>query len=276
MIAATNKISSMHLLWPIREVKLTACVTIALVYPDLLSTYGDRGNGIVLQRRAEWRGIDAKTIVVRSHDNVPAGADIYLIGGGEDGSQTLAARALRADGGLARAAACGAVIFGVCAGYQILGNSFCGADGKRVDGVGLLDIDSNRRAERAVGEVVASSSHGLSIPLMSGFENHIGGTLLGNDASPLASVLAGIGNGNGTEGAQCGRIIGTYLHGPVLARNPNLADLLLSWVTKNELSPIDDAWIDRLRRERLNSVHKCEGDAELGTPRKGYLCAGDR
>jgi CobQ-like glutamine amidotransferase family enzyme len=226
------------------------------VYPDLLSTYGDRGNLLVLQRRARLRGIDVDAAEINADQPVPAQGDIYLLGGGEDLPQILAANRLRADGGLAMAASLGSVIFAVCAGYQVIGHQFGGVEGEPVSGLSLLDISSGRGQRRGVGELVADVEPELGVPRLTGFENHQGVTHIGPGARPLARVSTGVGNGDGTEGAFAGKVLGTYLHGPALARNPGLADLLLSWVV-GPLAPIDPAaeeWAARLRAERLAAV----------------------
>jgi lipid II isoglutaminyl synthase (glutamine-hydrolysing) len=226
------------------------------IYPDLLSTYGDRGNLIMLARRARLRGVAVDPVQVNSDQPVPTQGDVYLLGGGEDLPQILAAERLRAGGGLAGAAANGAVIFAVCAGYQLIGSVFGGAQGEPVDGLGLLDIDSGRGDQRGVGEVVADVDPQLGVPRLTGFENHQGVTRIGPGAKPLAQVLHGVGNGDGTEGAYSGRILGTYLHGPALVRNPELADLLLTWAAGPlpPLAPEDEVWSGRLRSERLAAV----------------------
>jgi CobQ-like glutamine amidotransferase family enzyme len=226
------------------------------VYPDLLSTYGDRGNLLVLERRARLRGIEVESVLVNANQPVPREGDMYLLGGGEDLPQILAARRLRADGGLAAAASRGAVIFAVCAGYQLVGAEFGGDDGQLLPGLDILDIRSGRGQRRGVGEILADVDSALAVPRLTGFENHQGVTKLGSDAAPLARVLAGVGNGDGTEGAYAGRILGTYLHGPVLVRNPGLADLLLSWVVGllPPLPPADEEWTLRLRDQRLAAV----------------------
>jgi len=219
------------------------------VYPDLLSTYGDRGNLLVLERRARLRAIRAEMVEVNSDQPVPRDGDIYLMGGGEDLPQILAAQRLRADGGLASASASGAVIFAVCAGYQLLGTEFGGAEGEPVPGLGLLDIRSGRGERRSVGEILADVNPELAIPRLTGFENHQGITEIGPGAWPLARTLRGVGNGDGTEGAYAGRVLGTYLHGPALVRNPGLADLLLSWAA-GPLQPVAeqaDHWVRSLR-----------------------------
>ena len=226
------------------------------VYPDLLSTYGDRGNLLVLERRARLRGLAAESVSVHADEPVPRSGDIYLMGGGEDLPQILAARRLRADGGLAAAAGDGAVIFAVCAGYQVLGAEFGGTEGEPVTGLGILDIRSGRGERRGVGEIVADVDPELGVPRLTGFENHQGMTRLGREVRPLARVTVGVGNGDGTEGAYAGRVLGTYLHGPALVRNPGLADLLLTWAA-GPLPPLDAAdenWARRLREERLAAV----------------------
>jgi hypothetical protein len=235
---------------------MTDRVRLVWVYPDLLSTYGDRGNLLVLERRARLRGIPVEPVYVNSDQPVPRDGDIYLLGGGEDLPQILAARRLRADGGLTDAADRGAVVFAVCAGYQLVGHEFGGVDGEPEAGLGILDIRSGRGERRAVGEIVADVDPVLGLPKLTGFENHQGVTQLGPHAIPLAQVTQGIGNGDGTEGAHAGRVLGTYLHGPALVRNPGLADLLLGWVT-GPLAPIapeDDELARTLRRERLSAV----------------------
>ena len=224
------------------------------VYPDLLSTYGDRGNLLIIAHRAAARGFTVEPIEVRSDQKLPEHADIYLIGGGEDGPQALAAQRLRADGALHRAVDEGSVIFAVCAGYQLLGSSFY-AKGEKCAGLDLLDMYSDRGPTRAVGELAGTIDPRLGLPVLTGFENHGGRTHLGPGVRPLAQVTAGVGNDGTTEGAYHGKILGTYAHGPALARNPALADLLLRWATGvDQLAPLDDTWTNRLREERLAAL----------------------
>jgi lipid II isoglutaminyl synthase (glutamine-hydrolysing) len=234
---------------------------VVVVYPDLLGTYGDGGNGRVLAKRAEWRGIAVALSEASSDAPLPEG-DIYCLGGGEDDPQARAARTLEEDGGLRRAVHDGAVVLAVCAGYQILGRSFPAADGTLRTGLGLLDVRTVKGSRRAVGEVLSNPGRdpGLgggsaSLGLLTGFENHAGQTMLGPKAQPLGQLRVGVGNGDGTEGAVSGRVVGTYLHGPVLARNPGLADLLLSWALGGTapLAPLDDRETDQLRAERLSA-----------------------
>ncbi|REF37626.1 hypothetical protein DFJ64_3072 [Thermasporomyces composti] len=242
-----------------------SALRIVWVYPDLLSTYGDRGNLLVLAHRAGQRGLPVQTVEVRSHQPVPTQGDIYLLAGGEDAPQARAARRLAADGGLRRAVDRGAVVFAVCAGYQILGRSFV-AQGRECAGLDLLDVSSDRGASRAVGELAGEVDPTLGLPMLSGFENHGGRTHLGAQARPLARVVVGVGNDGETEGAWSGRLLGTYAHGPALARNPDLADLLLEWATGQRLAPLDDVWSSRLRAERLAAVGVAE--VEIPGPRR--------
>jgi len=234
-------------------------VRIVVVYPDLLGTYGDGGNGLVLARRAEWRGMDAVLLQAPSDCPLPE-ADVYCLGGGEDGPQVRAARTLIDDGTLVRRVADGAVVLAVCAGFQIVGRTFPGAAGDPHEGVGLLAVDTVKAAGlRAVGEVLVDVDPDTMgpLPTLTGFENHGGATARREATAALGRVVVGVGNGAGdrSEGAVEGRVVGTYLHGPVLARNPALADRLLSWALGDvTLDPLDDEESEGLREERLASV----------------------
>jgi CobQ-like glutamine amidotransferase family enzyme len=232
-----------------------AALTVVVVYPDLLGTYGDGGNGLVLARRAAWRGVEVELVEADSDGPLPQ-ADLYCLGGGEDGPQVRAADALSADGRLSKAVEAGAAVLAVCAGYQIVGRSFPDGSGQPRPGLGLLDVTTAKSTgRRAVGEVLAEplagGPPGGPLPIMTGFENHGGVTTLGPGARPLSRTVVGVGNGAGTEGAWSGRVVGTYLHGPVLARNPALADRLLAWVLGGPLDPLDDDEEGVLRAERL-------------------------
>jgi hypothetical protein len=225
-------------------------VRLGLVLPDVLGTYSDSGNATVLAKRLRWRGIDATVVPITFGDPVPSSLDLYLLGGGEDEAQALAAAQLRAHQGIQRAVDGGAVVVGVCAGFQVLGTSFTTSDEVRHQGLGLLDVVTIPGKRRAVGEVVVRVADGEPL---SGFENHLGTTKIGPGSSPLGQVVKGVGNGDGTEGAVSGHVLATYLHGPVLARNPSLADLLLGWVLGSPPAPLPLAEVNELRRERLSS-----------------------
>ena len=227
-------------------------VRIGLVLPDVMGTYGDGGNAVVLRQRLLLRGIDAEIVEITLSDPVPESCDLYTLGGAEDYAQRLATRHLLRYPGLQRAAERGAPVLAICAAIQVLGAWYETAAGERVDGVGLLDLTTSPQDARTIGEVVATPLvAGLSEPL-TGFENHRGGTVLGPSAAPLGAVTKGAGNraGDGVDGAVQGSVVATYLHGPCLARNPELADLLLSRVV-GELAPLELPEVELLRRERL-------------------------
>ncbi|WP_313674352.1 type 1 glutamine amidotransferase [Mycolicibacterium sp.] len=227
-------------------------VRIGLVLPDVMGTYGDGGNAVVLRQRLRLRGIDAEIVEITLAEPVPDSLDLYTLGGAEDYAQRLATRHLLRYPGLQRAAERGAPVLAICAAIQVLGHWYETSAGERVDGVGLLDVTTSPQPERTIGEVVSTPLvDGLSEPL-TGFENHRGGTVLGPDARALAAVVKGAGNrlGDGIDGAVQGSVFATYLHGPCLARNPELADLLLSRVV-GALPPLELPEVDQLRRERL-------------------------
>jgi len=236
---------------------MTDVVRIGLVLPDVMGTYGDGGNAVVLRERLRMRGYDAEIVEITLNDPVPDSLDIYTLGGAEDAAQRLATRHLQRYPGLQRAAEQGAPVLAICAAIQVLGHWYETSEGERVDGVGMFDLTTSPQPRRAIGEIVTRPViAGLRAPL-SGFENHRGGTTLGADAGPLATVVPGKGVGNGvgdgSEGVVQGSVIGTYLHGPVLARNPELADyLLIQALDVDGLEPLDLPEVDRLRAERLS------------------------
>lgn len=252
-------------------------LTIGLVLPDVLGTYGDDGNALVLRERARLRGIDVHIERFLLHDDIPATCDIYTLGGGEDSAQLIAAARLSASPGLQAAAADGRPVFAVCAGLQVLGHTFR-AHGEEVEGVGLLDITTSPLDTRATGELLSEPTQaGITAELtepLTGFENHMGATVLGPEAQALGVVTRGVGNGVPTgagagetaapstatrtsakvDGVVQGSVIATYMHGPALARNPQLADLLIARaldVPLAELAPLDLEDVAQLRRERL-------------------------
>ncbi|MBV8303335.1 MAG: glutamine amidotransferase [Acidimicrobiia bacterium] len=232
-------------------------VAIALLYPELLGTYGDGGNAVVLAQRLRWRGIEVDVIRLGAGATVPTSCDMYLMGGGEDGPQALAARELSESGALHTAVDKGAVVFGTCAGIQVLGHEFANPDGTPHPGLGLLDVRTVRgTGKRAVGELLSEPLID-GLPVLTGYENHGAITHLGPGVRPLGRLVHGVGNGGGdnSEGAVSGRVLATYMHGPALARNPALADLLLSW-TVGDLEPLDDADVEDLRAERLRSLRR--------------------
>jgi CobQ-like glutamine amidotransferase family enzyme len=223
-----------------------------LVLPDVMGTYGDGGNAVVLRQRLLLRGIPAEIVEITLAEPVPDSLDLYTLGGAEDYAQRLATRHLLRHPGLQRAAARGAPVLAICAAIQVFAHWYETSAGEKVDGVGLLDVTTSPQPERTIGEVVSTPLiEGLSEPL-TGFENHRGGTVLGPDARPLAAVVKGAGNrlGDGIDGSVQGSVYATYLHGPCLARNPEFADLLLAQVV-GRLPPLELPEVDQLRRERL-------------------------
>ncbi|HJW21464.1 MAG TPA: hypothetical protein VJ506_03450 [Candidatus Limnocylindrales bacterium] len=255
---------------------MSRALVIAELYPGILFNQGDGGNVLALAWRARRRGIEVQTVAVALGEPVPR-ADIYVIGGGEDEDQAPVARLLRTDGTVARAAADGAVVFGVAAGYQVLGLSFPVQDGPEdgttAEGLGLLD------AEAVLGafvdrRVVTKPRPDLGLPAMSGYESHRGRTRLGPRAVPFAELEVGTGNGSTppTDGAipvagsEAPHVLGTYLHGPVLPRNPELADLLLTWALgrrPGELEPLGDResrFAHLVRAERIAEARRYARD----------------
>ena len=235
---------------------------VCALYPDLMNIYADRGNLIVLERRCAWRGLGFELTSCGLGEPLPAGHDIYYLGGGQDRDQLLCAADLRATKGegLHAAAARGAIVLGVCGGYQLLGHSYTlGAE--EVAGVGLLDVRTVRgEGPRLIGNVAielmpdcedavvqarrsARDTHAAAI--LAGFENHGGRTTLGPRARPLGRVLKGHGNDgeSGFEGARADGVIGTYMHGPLLPKNIWFADWLIArglGLSPGALADLDD------------------------------------
>lgn len=250
-------------------------VRIGLVLPDVMGTYGDDGNALVLRQRLRWRGHDAEIVRITLDDEVPASCDVYTVGGGEDSAQMLASRHLSRSPGLQSAVGRGVPVLAICAGMQVFGEWFAVGDGSRAPGLGLLDVTTSPQATRSIGELVTEPLlDGLARPL-TGFENHMGATTLGPDAAPLGRVTSGVGNGvpaddsaggagpastspgGRVEGVVQGSMIATYMHGPVLARNPELADLLLCrTLGVDSLPAVDVPAVEQLRRERLAAARR--------------------
>lgn len=210
----------------------TSAARVGLVYPDLLGTYGDRGNALVLVDRLRRRGIDVELVTVLAGSTVPAGLDCYLIGGGEDHTQRVAAEALRTSP-IERAWRDGAVLVGICAGFQLFGTTLELGNGESMAGLGLVDATTAPGAVRRVGDTVVDTVV-AGVGAVSGFENHRGVTTVVPSVTSL-----GLRRSDGTpEGVLQDRMLATYLHGPVLARNPALADLLGEWIVGAPLPPL--------------------------------------
>jgi CobQ-like glutamine amidotransferase family enzyme len=208
------------------------------IHNELLGTYGDRGNSDVLKYRAGLRKLRARVTDISYLDPIPKSGDIYLLGGAEDAAQLLSLTALRKGSILKRAADKGAVVLAICAGFQLLGTKYVTRD-EELAGLGLLDVTTTPGDKRLVGDI-AVQSRLFETPL-TGFENHSSVTTLGEWVEAFGTVLQGNGNGiAGVDGAINGNVFGTYLHGPVLARNPEFADLLLERAVGAPLMSVDD------------------------------------
>jgi CobQ-like glutamine amidotransferase family enzyme len=235
---------------------VSALLKIVSVYPELLGTYGDGGNVVVLERRLAWRGVAVEVVTTRVRDPLPADGDLYVLGGSEDVHQLTALEALRR-GPLLAAVERGAHVLGVCAGLQLLGTAMDTAD-RRYEGLGLIDLTTAPLEVRVVGEVVAEPTEVLAgLPAVTGFANHRGGTRLGPGVRALGRTVSGRGNDgeqSAPEGAVQGRVVTTYLHGPVLARNPALADWLLARVVGEELPPLATDPAVALHDERVRAA----------------------
>jgi CobQ-like glutamine amidotransferase family enzyme len=208
-------------------------IVIGHLYPDYLNIYADRGNIAVLERRAAWRGIgfDYRTIGLGDEVN-PDEHDLYYVGGGQDREQALIAPDLATKGGrLREAVEAGAAFLAVCGGYQLLGRFYRDRSGAELPGIGLLPHYTVAGERRMIGDVLlACELEPGQQRTLAGFENHAGRTYLDDGAEPLGRVVAGFGtNGDvGLEGSRVGNALGTYLHGPLLPRNPWLADWLIA------------------------------------------------
>jgi CobQ-like glutamine amidotransferase family enzyme len=215
------------------------------LYPDLLRTYGDRGNILALAQRAAARGIDATVTHVTRGEPLPGAPNIILLGGGSDRIQSIVGPDVHARlTQLTDLVASGTILLGVCGGYQFLGRSYRAVDGTEIAGLGLLDITTVAADTRIIGRTWCDADlDGIQTKLY-GFENHAGRTTLGANARPLARTPKGHGNNgdDGTEGAITGNIVGTYLHGPVLPLNPALTDWILSRALNGmTLAPLPDS-----------------------------------
>jgi CobQ-like glutamine amidotransferase family enzyme len=233
------------------------------LFPGAMFPQGDGGNLLALAWRARRRGLEVTVRQVNPGEPIPT-ADLYVVGGGEDEDEPALAARLRADGTLARAVADGAAVLGVGGGYEILAREHVSLDGARAPGVGLLDVEM-RRGVWVDRRVVTRPNPRLGLPALSGYESHRGRARLGPDAEPLAALEIGTGNGGNapsgpaTDGAVQGRVIGTWLHGPVLPRNPELADLLLGWAAGTVLESLGDAesrFAGLVRSERIAEARR--------------------
>jgi hypothetical protein len=228
-------------------------ITLVHLYPREMNIYGDTGNVIVLKRRLQWRGLDVRVVPINIGDPLPHDADIVLGGGGQDAAQGDIGADFAARGAQVRAMADdGVVMLTICGTYQMLGHEFITQEGRHIKGVGVLDVVTRGQHERQIGNnFVDTPDAGRLV----GYENHSGMTELGAGVRPLGTTQAGRGN-NGTdrtEGAVRDNVIGTYLHGPVLAKSARFADDLIRRALRRQgrddaLEPLDDELADQAAR----------------------------
>ena len=221
-------------------------LTICWLYPTSMNIYGDRGNVLALERRAQWRGIDVTTIGAGIGEPLPEDVDLFFIGGGQDGEQVAVAHDLQGakSEAIRRAVDDGAVLLAICGGYQLLGHEYRPHNAAPLPGIGLVDLVTVAGPERFIGNVVVESEFGTLV----GFENHSGLTTLGPGVKPLGTVSVGRGNNgiDGFEGVRHRNVVGCFLHGSLLPKNPVLADWLITKALERRygavtLEPLDDA-----------------------------------
>lgn len=219
------------------------------LYPDILNLYGDQGNIICMKRRLEWRNIDCSITEVSIGENADfTDFDIFFIGGGQDFEQGILledlARGKAAE--IKAAVADGKTFLTICGGYQMLGSYYKTWDGQMCDFIGAIDYYTVGAKDRMIGNFMYKCGQASGGSTVVGFENHSGKTFLGSGVSPLGTILSGYGN-NGedkTEGVRYNNVFGTYSHGPVLPKNPQLADFILKTALKEKYSSFDFAELD--------------------------------
>lgn len=243
-------------------------VVLGFLYPDLMSTYGDRGNVIVLQKRLSEYGYKVKVIRLSISDskNDFQKPDFYFFGGGQDQNQGAVSRNLKRGKGevILEKIESGAVLLSICGGYQLLCKYYQPKTGEKINGLGLFDAYTQASDTRMVGNLIVSPFDGRMGGEIVGFENHSGKTFLGKTAEPLGRVIRGHGN-NGddqTEGAVYKNAIGCYLHGPVLPKNPKFADFLIKKILKYKGW---DMKLKKLEDDFENASHKQSLRAALET-----------
>lgn len=230
------------------------------MYPDVLNLYGDRGNVICMTKRLRWRGIDASVTKLPIGDSRSlAGFDLVFIGGGQDFEQQVLLSDLHRgkDREIKAAVEDGVTFLTICGGYQMLGSYYETFDGKRCDFIGALDLYTKGSVKRMIGNYKFQCSPSAGGSVVVGFENHSGKTWLGSSLEPLGKVLSGFGNNgeDGSEGAHYKNVFGTYSHGPLLPKNPELCDLILKTALERkygsaELLPLDDGF-ERLAHDEM-------------------------
>lgn len=227
-------------------------LVIVSLYPRDMNIYGDRGNVLALARRARAHGYAPRVVEVNPGDPFPEGADIVVGGGGQDSGQGRVVADLRARADVIRGlAADGTPMLMICGLYQLFGHRFITFDGTELAGIGVLDVETRGGSERMIGNIVLESGDFGEII---GFENHSGDTVLGPASRPLGRVVRGSGNNprDGVEGARSGNVIGSYLHGSLLPKNPAMSDFLIGEAARRRYGSFEpvagrDATADRAR-----------------------------
>ncbi len=231
-------------------------IRVGHLYPEYLNIYADRGNIAVLARRAAWRGHELEVQAIGMGDEVvPGSHDLLYVGGGQDREQALVAPDIAGKGKALRdTVAAGAAVLAVCGGYQLLGSFYRDRLGAELPGAGMLPLHTVAGERRMIGDVLLECElEPGERRTIAGFENHAGRTILEDGAEPLGRVVAGFGNDgeSGFEGCRAGRVVGTYLHGPLLPRNPWLADWLLAQAIAHRTgeAPVFEPLADALEGE---------------------------
>ncbi len=220
-------------------------INIGHLYPKEMNIYGDTGNVLVLARRLEWRGVGVNVVPVGVGEALPGDVDIIVSGGGQDkGQLDVESDLLAKQTSLQSMADDGVVMLLICGTYQLFGHRFVTGKNEEIRGIGVLDVETFAGEERMIGNVSIDTEHGILI----GYENHSGQTYLGKDATSLGSVKVGGGNNgvDGSEGAVVNNVHGTYLHGPILPKNPVFADHLIGLAMQrkygaSKLKELDDS-----------------------------------
>lgn len=222
-------------------------VHIVHLYPHDMNIYGDTGNRIILENRLKWRGISVRSSLVNQGDKLPTDADIIIGGGGQDkGQQAVEVDLLRKSTDLKKMSQNGVTMLMICGMYQLFGDCFITKDKKQIKGIGILPLHTEASEQRMIGNIVVSTEFGDIV----GYENHSGKTYLHEGCSPLGKIVRGYGN-NGedkTEGARLNNVFASYLHGPILSKNPVFADELLKCALNNRgitLQNLDDSLENR-------------------------------
>ncbi|MDR0956240.1 MAG: glutamine amidotransferase [Candidatus Nomurabacteria bacterium] len=231
---------------------MTKSLKILSLYPREMNIYGDHGNLLCLTRRAQWRGIKVECARHEIGDELDESADIILGGGGQDSGQNSVADDISKNAAkLKKLAADGVPMLLICGMYQLFGEYFMTADGQKIPGIGIFDLTTRAGSDRLIGNITIETEFGKIV----GYENHSGLTRLGQTQQPFGKVIKGAGNNgrNRTEGARVKNVFGSYLHGPILPKNPRLADEILRLALQRkygdgDLAPLDDSLSGKARQ----------------------------